>query len=64
MTQLIKYAKCRTKNWDLKSNYHQIKFKITMLKSILCDYSDGCKETKTTTANAAAVPVESINKQY
>ena len=65
--QLMKHVKFRTKNWDLKSNYHQIKFKITMLMSILFDYSDECilvKGPKTIAANPPAVPIESINKQY
>ena len=44
----IQPSKCRTKNWveindESRGTYNvnsQIKFKTTMLKSILCDYSD------------------------
>ena len=70
--------KFRTKNWvelndDVLGAYNtnsQIKFKTTMLKSSLCDYSDAYLLVKGTItvvaagANELARVTKKINKQY
>ena len=70
-------SKFRTKNWvEINNNSHeiyntnsQIKFKTSMLKSSLCDYSDACiLVSKSITfvgagAGNAAIDVDRKNKQ-
>ena len=67
-------SKFRTKNWveindESRGTYNvnsQIKFKITMLKSSLCDYSDAyilVKGTVTVNNTAAAAAVNNANKK-
>ena len=70
-------SKLKTKNWveindDSHGTYNtisQIKFKTTMLKLSLCDYSDACRLVKGTItlvaegAEAAAIEADENNKQ-
>ena len=57
-------SKFRTKNWveindGLRGTYNtnsQIEFKISMLESSLCDYSDGCILVKRTITTAGRKP--------
>ena len=66
-------SKFRTKNWadindESRRAYNansQIKFKITMLKSSLCDYSDACILVKgTISVNNTAAADAAINNTY
>ena len=68
-------TKFRAKNW-VETNYEshgtyntnsQIKFKTSMLRSSLCDYSDAyilAKRTITATQETAAAPKNSNIKEY